>query len=183
MKKLIFITGNENKLKEARHILVDFEIDCKKIDLPEFQGEAEFIATEKARIAADTLGCAVFVDDTNLRFDALKGLPGPYIKDFLHKLGRDGLVKLISSYKDKGAQAVALIGFCEPGKEPIVFEGVTQGTIIEPKGESGFGWDPIFLPKGYDETYAEMDAEIKNKISHRYKALIAFREYLEKEYH
>ena len=178
--KLIFITGNKNKLREAREILHDFDVENQEIDLPEFQGEPHFIATEKARIAAQKLGCAVFVDDTNLCFEALHGLPGPYIKDFLTKLGPLGLVKLLSAYDDKRARAVALIGFCEPGKEPLVFEGSTPGTIVSPKGSTHFGWDPIFLPEGYEKTYAEMESETKNKISHRYKALAKFRDYLKR---
>ena len=180
MKRLTFLTGNQNKLREARQILSGYEIVNEKIDLPEYQGDPHFIAAEKARLAVDTLKRPEFIDDTNLCFDALKGLPGPYIKDFL-RLGTDGLVKILEPWNNKKAKAVALIAYCEPGMEPVVFEGVTHGTIVAPRGDHNFGWDPIFLPNGYDKTYAEMASEEKNQISHRSKALEAFKEYLDSQ--
>jgi inosine triphosphate pyrophosphatase len=180
MKKIYFVTGNENKLKEARQILSHFDIENVELDLPELQGEREEVILEKARLAAKQLGKTCFVDDTSLCFNALKGLPGVYIKHFLEKLGRKGLFNLLKPYEDKGGEAVAMIGYCEPGKDPIVFEGVTKGTIVEPKGDR-FGWDPIFQPDGYDQTYAEMSQEEKNEISHRKKALQKFNEWLEEQ--
>jgi len=182
MTTLYFATGNENKLREARGILSEHAVESKKLDLPELQGEKEDIIKEKARLAAEMLGHSVFVDDTSLCFTALQGLPGPYIKDFLTKLGRDGLVKMLDGFEDKSALAVALIGYCEPGKEAIVFEGSTPGRIIPPQDKGkGFGWDAIFLPDGSEESYAEMAEETKNKISHRARALRKFKEFLDKK--
>ena len=180
MNKLVFITSNPNKLAEAKSILKDFQIDSVVLDIPEFQGDAEFVVKEKARLAAKKLGMACFVDDTALCFDALNGLPGIYIKEFLEKIGRDGVVKLLSGFDDKSAEAKCMIGFCSPGKDPVCFEGVTEGTIVSPRGDR-FGWDPIFQPFGYKKTYAEMSQEDKNKISHRKKALLKFKKFLEKE--
>jgi inosine triphosphate pyrophosphatase len=180
MEKIYFVTGNENKLMEARQILTDFEIENVELDLPELQGEREEVILEKAKLAAKQLGKPCFVDDTSLCFNALNGLPGVYIKHFLEKLGREGLFKLLEPYEDKSAEAVAMIGYCEPGKDPIVFEGVTKGKIVEPKGDR-FGWDPVFQPEGYDVTYAEMDQEEKNKISHRKRSLQKFNKWLEEK--
>lgn len=178
VKKIYFITGNKNKLKEAKAILEDFEIINLDIELPELQGEPEDIVKEKAKLAAKKLDKPVFVEDTCLCFNALNGMPGPYIKHFIEKIGREGLVRLLSGYEDKSARGIAIIGYCEPGKKPEIFEGVVDGIIVEPKCESGFGWDPIFVPKGYQETFAEMGAEEKNKVSHRKRALEKFREFL-----
>ncbi len=184
--KLIFVTGNESKLAEARQILLDHEVINRRIDLPELQGERDEVVLEKARLAADAVGEACFVDDTSLCFSALEDLPGVYIKHFISKLGRRGLIKLLEPYEDKGAKAVSMIGFCRPGEDPICFEGLTEGIIVDaPRGDR-FGWDPIFQPEnfifqpgGTKLTYAEMTAEQKNEISHRRKALEALKEYLE----
>lgn len=179
MDKLIFVTGNKSKVKEARMILSDFEIEQKEMEIPELQGHRDIVIKEKARLAAEKLSEACFVEDTSLCFTALNDLPGVYIKEFANRLRLDGLVKMLSAYEDKSAKAIVMIGFCEPGKEPICFEGVIKGTIVEPRGEKRFVWDPIFQPDGYDKTFAEMSQEEKNKISHRKKALVKFKEFLE----
>lgn len=180
LKKITFVTGNLEKLTEAKEILNDFEIENIKIDLPELQGERNAVIKEKAKIACQKIGKPCFVDDTSLCFNSLKGLPGIYVKHFLDNIGREGLFNMLLAYEDKSAQAVAAIAYCEPEKEPIVFEGITNGNIVKPRGDR-FGWDPIFEPKGYNKTYAEMTKEEKNKISHRKKALNRLREYLENE--
>ncbi len=167
-----------NKLKEAREILNHFDIENIKLNLDELQGERQYVAMKKAKLAAKQTGKTCIIDDTALCFDSLKGLPGIYIKHFLEKLGRDGLYKMLSNHENKSAEAVCSIGYCEPGKEPKVFEGICNGKIVEPKGDK-FGWDPIFMPNGYDKTYAELDNEIKNTISHRHKALMKLRDFLE----
>ena len=86
---------------------------------------------------------------------------------------------MLSPHNDKSAEAVAMIGYCEPGKDPMVFEGITKGKVVEPRGDR-FGFDPIFQPEGYDQTFAEMSQEEKNKISHRKKALNKFNDWLVK---
>ena len=107
-------------------------------------------------------------------------MPGPYIKSFLSKLGTKGLVKLLHGWEDKSAYALCTFAYCEgPGCEPILFQGRTNGTIVEPRGKTDFGWDPIFMPDGFTTTYAEMDKEEKNKISHRYRALEKLRPFLQ----
>ena len=90
----------------------------------------------------------------------------------MEKLGRKGLHDLLAAFEDKTAYAQCIYAYCESAdSEPQLFVGRCEGTIVAPRGENMFGWDPIFQPKGFDQTFAEMDSEEKNKISHRGKAL------------
>ncbi|KAJ5812558.1 Inosine triphosphate pyrophosphatase [Penicillium riverlandense] len=178
LKKLNFITGNQNKLAETRAILGSvIEVDSQAVDVPEIQGTIEDIAKEKARRAAEAVNGPALTEDTALEFHALKGLPGPYIKPFLDTLGLEGLNKILDSFDDRGAEAVCTFAFCRgPGEEPILFQGRTKGTIVRPRGPTNFGWDPIFEHAG--KTYAEMGKEEKHRISHRYKALVQLQQWL-----
>lgn len=147
------------------------------LDLPELQGEAAEVAAAKARAAAAAVGGPVIVEDTGLAFRALGGLPGPYIKWFLAKLGHDGLNRMLAGFEDKGADATCTFAYCPgPGGEPVLFEGRTAGRIVPARGDNDFGWDPIFEPaEGGGLTYAQMDSAAKNAISHRYRALDGLR--------
>ncbi|CAN0336485.1 unnamed protein product, partial [Ectocarpus sp. 8 AP-2014] len=114
----------------------------------------------------------VMVEDTGLCFNALGGLPGPYIKWFLDGTGHDGLNGILEGFQDKTAYAQCVFAFSAgPGKEVKIFDGRTAGSIVPPRGPTNFGWDPIFQPEGRDVTYAEMAKEDKNAISHRGRAL------------
>jgi inosine triphosphate pyrophosphatase len=178
-----FVTGNQNKLKEVRAILGEehadrFTLEACKVDLPELQGEPEDIK-EKVMLAAKQINGPTLVEDTSLCYNALKGLPGPYVKWFLDKLGHDGLNKMLAGYEDKTAYAQCIFAYVDgPGGEPKVFTGTTDGKIVPARGPTDFGWDPVFEPTGYDKTYAEMDKAVKNSISHRYRALDKFREFI-----
>jgi inosine triphosphate pyrophosphatase len=87
---------------------------------------------------------------------------------------------MLSSFEDKSAYCQCIYAYCESAEaEPILFVGKCEGEIVEPRGENMFGWDPVFQPKGYKQTFAEMDLEEKNKISHRSKALALFKDFLE----
>ncbi|KAJ6414660.1 hypothetical protein OIU84_003626 [Salix udensis] len=194
-RPVTFVTGNAKKLEEVRAILgqaVPFQ--SLKLDLPELQGEPEEISKEKARLAAVEVKGPVLVEDTCLCFNALKGLPGPYMKIskvyhfcmylyvmilavvfckwFLQKIGHEGLNNLLMAYEDKSAYALCAFSFAlGPDAEPITFLGKTLGKIVAARGPNDFGWDPIFQPEGYEQTYAEMPKDEKNKISHRSRAL------------
>lgn len=129
---------------------------------------------------------AQLVEDTCLCFHALGGLPGPYIKWFLDKVGHDGLNQMLAGFDDKRAYALCTFGYSSgvEGEEAVVFSGRTEGRIVaaRKKGDGpAFGWDPVFLPDGFEVTYAEMDKEVKNGISHRFKALGKVKEYLERK--
>ncbi|XP_071722121.1 inosine triphosphate pyrophosphatase [Rutidosis leptorrhynchoides] len=172
-RPVTFVTGNAKKLEEVKAILgQSIPFQSLKLDLPELQGEPEDISKEKARLAAQQVNGPVLVEDTCLCFNALGGLPGPYIKWFLQKIGHQGLNNLLMAYEDKSAYALcAFFLALGPNEEPLTFLGKTPGKIVPPRGPTDFGWDPIFQPDGYDQTYAEMPKEEKNKISHRYKSL------------
>lgn len=180
---ITFVTGNRNKLAEVAAILgadFPFELRNQAVDLPELQGEPADIAREKCQLAAARVGGPVLVEDTSLCFNALNGLPGPYIKWFLDKTGHAGLNNLLAAYSDKSAYAQCIFALSTgtPGAEPQVFVGQTRGVIVPARGPSNFGWDPVFQPEGFDQTFAEMDKATKNSISHRYKALDALRTHL-----
>ncbi|KAJ9080146.1 acetyl-coenzyme A synthetase 2 [Entomophthora muscae] len=162
IKNLVFVTGNANKLAEVQAILKTspISITSHKLDLPELQGEVEEVAKEKCRKAAELLNGPVITEDTALCFDALKGLPGVYVKWFLEKLGHDGLNKILLGYESKNASAVCTFAYSEgPGFEPILFQGITKGSIVPPQGPINFGWDPIFLPEGHSQTLEALSLE------------------------
>ncbi|GMM36325.1 nucleoside triphosphate pyrophosphohydrolase [Saccharomycopsis crataegensis] len=191
---ITFVTGNSNKLKEVVAILQkgesipsesgsvvgDYKIVNKSLDLQEVQGSVDEVTISKARAAADIIKGPVLVEDTCLVFKSFNGLPGPYIKWFEKKLGLQGVIDMLFKFEDKSAQAISTFGYCEgPGKEVKLFQGVTEGTIVDkPRGPTDFGWDSIFQPVGFTETYAQMDKKIKNSISHRYRALDKFSNFL-----
>ncbi|EDQ84204.1 uncharacterized protein MONBRDRAFT_13033 [Monosiga brevicollis MX1] len=180
---ITFVTGNAKKLQEVQQILgqgFPFELTNRKIDLPELQGEPEDISREKCRLAAAEVKGPVMVEDTSLCFNALHGLPGPYIKWFLDKTGHVGLNNLLAAYPDKSAYAQCIFAFTTgPGAEIQTFVGRTEGKIVPARGPTDFGWDPVFQPDGFEETYAEMDKTIKNSISHRGRSLSALCAYFD----
>ena len=123
--------------------------------VPEIQGDPEEVAREKVRIAYEKTRKPVIVEDTSLCFNAYKGLPGPYIKWFLKAIGVEGLAKMVEPFEDKTGSAVCILAYLGPElSEPKLFIGKTPGKIVEPRGSRDFGWDPNFLPDGYDQTYA-----------------------------
>ncbi|CCI42123.1 hypothetical protein ABG067_007632 [Albugo candida] len=173
---ITFITGNRNKLNEISVILgsdVPFVLRSQELDLPELQGDPTDVAIAKCKQAAQRINGPVFVEDTSLCFNALGGLPGPYIKWFLEKIGHTGLNNLLQAYEDKSAYAQTIVAYADGSDdlEPKLFIGRTEGIIVPARGSNNFGWDSIFQPHGYSQTYAEMDKEMKNTLSHRYKSI------------
>nr|KIR50377.1 inosine triphosphate pyrophosphatase [Cryptococcus bacillisporus CA1280] len=187
MTSFVFVTGNANKLREVKAILAagdsGIEVTSQSVDVPELQGTTQEIAIAKCKAAAEKLGTACVTEDTALCFEALNGLPGPYIKDFLTNIGHEGLNTLLNGFPTTRATALCTFAYSSgPSEEPILFEGRTEGNIVPARGSKIFGWDPIFQPlEGGGRTYAEMDGEEKNKISHRYRALEKLREYLSEQ--
>lgn len=181
MKPITLVTGNANKLKEIIKILgSDFprKIINKDLDLLEIQGTPDEVAAAKCKEAAKAIGGPVLVEDTSLCMKALNDLPGVYIKWFLKALTAENLHKLIDGFEDKSAYALCTFAYCEKdGEEVKIFRGKTLGRIIAARGPRSFGWDPCFLPDGFDKTYAELDPEVKNSISHRRKALEELKSY------
>lgn len=178
--KILFITGNLNKLKEAKEIMP--EIEGCEIDLPEIQElDGKKIVEEKLSEAIKQKpGINLIVEDLSLVINGMNGLPGPLIKWFLKSVGREGVAKMAKLFGDQKAEAKVTLGYADDKGNIKYFEGIIEGKIVEPRGESEFGWDPVFQPDGYNKTFAEMGMEEKNKISHRKIALEKLREYLKK---
>ncbi|XP_068095999.1 inosine triphosphate pyrophosphatase isoform X1 [Hyperolius riggenbachi] len=181
-RSVVFVTGNAKKLEEVIQILGDkfpYKLVAKKIDLPEYQGEPDEISIQKCKEAVKQIQGPVVVEDTCLCFNALGGLPGPYIKWFLEKLKPEGLHQMLAGFEDKSAFALCTFAYSSGNlDEPVLlFKGKTPGHIVSPRGPRDFGWDPCFQPDGYEKTYAELPKEVKNSISHRYKALKEMSDY------
>lgn len=180
---ITFVTGNKKKLEEVEQIMgtdLPYTLTNRKIDLPELQGDTIDIAKEKCKLAAQAVNGPVLTEDTSLCFNALNGMPGPYIKWFLESCGHDGLNSMLTGFDDKTAYAQTVTAFTMgPDEEVHVFDGRTNGKIVPPKGKLDFGWDPIFEPdEGKGKTYAEMEKEEKNAISHRGRSFAKLKEFL-----
>ncbi len=168
---LTFITGNAAKAEQlSRHL--DFPVTHQKLDLPEIQSlDLAEIVEHKAKEAFKHVGSLVLVEDTSLQFNALGRLPGPLIKWFLTELDNEGLCKLLIGYQDRSAYAEVVFGLYD-GKELKTYSGSIQGSIANiPKGDRGFGWDPIFIPEGSIKTWGEMTVEEQKETSMRRIAL------------
>ncbi|MDR1653175.1 MAG: non-canonical purine NTP diphosphatase [Prevotellaceae bacterium] len=181
MKQIIFATGNAHKLEEACAILKDFKILSLNHlgfteDIPETADTLQGNALLKARFIHQKYGMDCFSDDTGLEIAALGGAPGVHSARFAgeHKSPIDNMRKvlqLLENQQNRRAQFRTVIALIFNEKE-YIFEGKTQGTIItEPRGSDGFGYDPVFMPDGYDKSFAQLAANKKNAISHRAMAL------------
>lgn len=159
MKEVVYVTGNENKAKYFSR-MIGLDIDFIKVDIQELQSVSlSEIVTHKAKAAYEMLKRPVIVEDTKLSFTALGTLPGPYIKWFLEEMTLEDICKLLSDFRDRSAVAGATIAYFD-GHKLELFERELAGTIPEqPRGDAGFGWNPIFIPKGSDKTLGEMDEE------------------------
>lgn len=173
---LYFITGNKNKFEEASAIipsLKQFDIDLDEIQ----EIDAKKIIEHKLKEALKHKKGNFIVEDASLQLDCLNNLPGPLIKWFWKSLGNLGIYDLCKKYKNFSAIASVTIGYTD-GSEIKYFIGSIKGRIVEPTGDNGFGYDPIFMPEGFNKTYHEMTKEEKNKMSHRKKALNKLKKYL-----
>jgi XTP/dITP diphosphohydrolase len=190
--KLIFATNNQHKLEEVRDILGNKyqivslqEIDCRE-DIPETAGTLEGNALLKARFVKENYGFDCLADDTGLEVKALDNAPGVYSARYAGEsknpaANRQKLLRELEGKDDRSAQFRTVIALLKNGKEQL-FEGIVAGEIIrEERGTTGFGYDSIFVPKGYTETFAELGAEIKNAISHRAEAVNQLKHFLDEE--
>jgi len=173
---MIFATGNLNKLREFEGIL-GVKLDHVNLDLDEIQSvDVEDVAKHKAIQAYETVKEPVIVEDTGLYFDGLNGLPGALVKFFIKKLDLKMVCDLIGD--NRGAEVKTCIAYHD-GKEVRLFIGQTRGSItLEPRGDKGFGWDPIFIPEGHDKTFAELSDEEKQSKFMRREALGKFKEFI-----
>src|SRR5919199_2480044 len=174
----LFVTSNPNKAREAAEIL-GVELHSVDLDLPELQAlDVAQVAANKAATAREALGFPdhlVLVEDSGLVIEAWNGLPGALTKWFLQSVGNEGLLRMLSAEENRSARAVCAVAVAAADGSVRVFVGEVGGSIApELRGSEGFGWDPIFVPLGHAETYAELGAR-KHADSHRARALKAAR--------
>jgi len=182
LHKLIFVSSNAEKHREIRDALrsAGWEVERAPVDVAEIQSlDPAMVAEHKARLAFEHLGGEpILVEDTGLALTAWNGYPGALIKWVLGAVGEEGLCRQLDAWADRSA--VATVALClYDGADARLFLGTTRGTITNsPRGKHGFGWDSIFQPEGYTQTYGEMLREAKMGISMRAQAVAALREYL-----
>ncbi|MEM9884904.1 MAG: non-canonical purine NTP diphosphatase [Bacteroidota bacterium] len=187
--KIVFATHNPNKVREINAILGDAieivgleEIGCTE-EIPETQDTIPGNALQKARYVKEHFGLDCFAEDTGLEVDALNGEPGVHTAYYAGpaRNADENMKKVLYSLEtktDRGAQFRTVIALILNGEEHT-FEGIARGTIArKQRGEKGFGYDPIFMPEGYDKTFAELSGAEKNQISHRGKATALLQQFL-----
>lgn len=177
--ELTLVTGNENKYREAER-LSGRSLTWISMDLPEIQSlDLHEILRQKAREAHRRIGRPVIVEETAFELSAMNGFPGPLVKWLLAAVGCEGIARIGSALGDTGARArCALLALWDDAE--IVSEGVTEGLVVDPpRGDRGFGWDPVFRPEGSAQTYAEMGPTTKDRIGHRGRAWRSFLDRLE----
>lgn len=188
-KKLVFATNNLHKLEEVRNIIGNsFEIlslsdiNCND-DIPETADTFEGNALIKARHIYNKYGMNCFADDSGLEVDALDGAPGVHSARYAteghnHEANINKLLGALNGKENRDAQFRTVAALIIDGKE-YIFDGIIKGSITKERaGKNGFGYDPVFIPKGYDKTFAQMTDKEKNSISHRAIAMNKLNEFL-----
>lgn len=191
--KLVFATNNRHKLDEVRAIVGDKvevlslnDIGCHD-DIPETADTLQGNALIKARYIYEKFGVDCFADDTGLEVEALDGAPGVFSARYAgeecdSEANMQKLLQNLTGKSNRNAQFRTVIALIINGEEKL-FNGIVKGSITEEKrGDSGFGYDPIFIPEGFSESFAQMSSEQKNSISHRYRATEQLSNYLKEKY-
>ena len=183
--KITFITTNKHKFKEVRDILKDYpvELDWLDMDYEENHDEGlEEIARGAAKKLADKLNSPIVLEDTGLFFEAYNNFPGALPKFVINSIGFKGIFKLLDGESRK-AYFKTVAAFCEPGSEPVLFEGIMKGKITEKiynENKNEMPYDKIFILEGKTKTISEMTLEEKNSFSQRSKSFKKFGEYIKK---
>lgn len=191
MRKLIFATNNQHKLEEVSHLIKDNykiqslkDINCFE-EIPETSDTIKGNASQKSHYIYDKFGIDCFADDTGLEIEALDGRPGVYSARYAgeeHNFEKNmnKVLAEMNGITNRKARFKTAISLILNGEEKN-FEGIINGVILtEKRGQEGFGYDPVFQPDGFDKSFAEMDLEEKNKISHRAIAVRNLVNYLNK---
>ena len=181
MEIINFVTTNKFKFQIAQDKL-DFNDNIKlfqkKLDCIEIQAETiKEVAVYSAQYSVNQLGSACIKNDSGLVIPALKGFPGPYTSYVEDTIGVKGVLNLMEDIEDRRAKFVEVLAFARPGEKPVTFKCVTKGHISKKiRGEHGWSFDRIFIPEGYDKTFAEFEDEERSKLwdSSGYKKLSDF---------
>lgn len=183
LSKITLVSGNKNKAQEVERIL-QIPIKTLNLDIDEIQTmDQEKLTLHKLNEAFKVVKSPVLVDDVSFEVEVWNGFPGPFIKFLLESKNDPSLMlKMLGDEKNRKAIGRLAIGFHD-GKTPRVFYGEVHGNITkEARGDNGFGWDRVFIPEGKKQTFAEMEPELKDSVSHRRKALDKFKDFLIKNY-
>lgn len=189
--RLVLGTENAGKVEELRSLLDDLSIELVPAatldDPPDVDEDADTLAgnaQKKAEAFHEHTGLPALADDTGLEVAALDGGPGVHTARFAGPDAtpddnKNRLLEVLDGVEDRRAQFRTVVALVDDTGDVRTFEGICRGTIAtQPRGEGGFGYDPLFRPAGHDQTFAEMDPKLKNEISHRRKALDAVRQFL-----
>jgi non-canonical purine NTP pyrophosphatase (RdgB/HAM1 family) len=178
MAEVTFITGNQKKAEYLAKYL-GFPVEHQKVDVDEIQSlDLEKVVRHKVRQAYAVIGKPVIVEDVSLEFKALGKLPGTFIKWFIAELGFEKLCRLVDG-KERGARARCIFGYYD-GSEERYFEGGMDGAIAEhPGADNGYGWDMIFIPKGYQTVRSELNEADDRTTYLQIKPLEAVKKFLE----
>lgn len=195
-RKIVISTGNQHKVNEIKHILKDLpfevisknEIGLKDIEIIEDENTLEKNSIKKAKALAKRIDYMVIADDSGLFVDALDGQPGIYSSRYGGEKGNysKNNEKLLNelngvALENRTGSFKTVIALIKENKEIITINGECKGKIaFETRGKGGFGYDPLFIPEGFDKSFGELDEKIKNQISHRAKALKGLKELLSK---
>lgn len=177
------MTSNRHKAEEVASFFAGVaEVEHISLEIPESQDDdVQNIAREKARSAWGQVRRPLIVDDTAFSIDALNGFPGPYAAYVQGTIGNEGVLRLMAGQENRKAHFETAIAYADGIGEIRIFSGVVEGEVTDaPRGEEGFGYDPIFAVGG--RTFAEIPMAEKNLLSHRARALAAFRAWLEDQY-
>jgi len=178
-RDIIFITGNQNKADYLAKYL-GFPVKHIKLDLDEIQSlDIEEIVEHKVRQAYDKIKAPVIVEDVSLEFEALKGLPGPFIRFFVENMPFETICSMVNG-QSRRAKAKCVFGYYD-GENLELFTGGLNGKIAEvPAGDNGYGWDRFFIPDGYEITRAQLNEEDDQKTYLQLKPFAALKEFLDK---
>jgi XTP/dITP diphosphohydrolase len=180
---IYFVTSNKGKFLEAKDILTSFCVVQKDIGYPEVQSSSlEEVILFGLNFLWDTGLEKIIIEDSGLFIEAFQGFPGVYSAYAYQSIGSSGILKLMEGVENRQAVFRSMIGYQETiGGDVALFEGMCTGSIsMVPKGDQGFGFDPIFIPQGSDLTFAQMTKQQKNSYSHRGESIRKLKNFLEK---
>lgn len=185
MKKVVHVaTTNVSKLNELKLLAASYGLELTPVEVPKIEVQSddlEFIALYAALTASTYFNKSLMVEDSGLFVKALNGFPGSMSSYVYRKLGVSGILKLMEGVECREAYFKSVIAYSDPVYGVRVFSGVVYGDISHSaRGSGGFGFDPIFIPRGHVKTFAEMSVEEKNRLSHRGSAFREFAEWFNK---
>ncbi len=180
MQKIYFVTSNPGKVESIKNILKEInlgiDIEMLSAEYPEDKDHetTSHVALMGAKYCADKYNKPVLVTDAGIFIKALKGFPGVNTKFAYVRIGNEGILKLMKGIHDREVEWILSLGYCEPGQEPVEFTASLKGQLPEQiKGDKGFGFDPIFIPEGYSETFAEKP-ELRDEVGPFKDSLLKF---------